>query len=389
MMLPVLGALIAATGMFVTERAPVAMYLVTPPSAKAAAPSAQIYSAAERALEERTGLQVWSMERAGVAPAAIDGCEVEARMSCWTQQMRAAPVRYFWALAVQPLPDGRDRLMTIFFDVEASVRIYQRWLDSNEASWRERAEEEIFAASVVDKGEAVRTTDPAALAEYFERVLEEALRPVLERDEQWRPYGRVHLEVPTEGFELRVDDRSYGPLPRGETTLLGLRPGLHVVEGIAAPHVSAHRAEVVRGEVVRIVLVPPPRERHPLRGATLYGGAAVAATGAALTAWALVRANDGVRSGCLERAGATTTCDELGGVTFGYDPSAAPTTDVAAVDSGGVVIGALGAALVAAGASWVVGALLFGDEEDAPWWSLVVGAAAGGVVFGGGQAIAR
>lgn len=384
-----LAALLAGQALFVGERAPVAMYLVSPPDARSAAPSAAVYEAASFALVERTGLEVWSMERAGVTPGAIDRCPVESRLSCWTQTMRQAPVRYFWALAVQPLPDGRDRLITIFLDVEQSVSIYTRWLDGGDAAWRERAEAEIFASAIVGEAAAIRTTDAAALAAYFQRTLDETLRRKLEADEQWRPYGAITIDVPTDAFSVSIDGRALGRVARGRLELQGVLPGLHRIEGRADQHVSAHDVQVERGGVAEIAFLPPPVARHPLRTATIYGGAAVAAGGIAIGVWSLLRASDGVAYGCVARPGSSTDCAVRGGLTLGYDPAAAPTTVAADVNPSGVVSGALFGGLLTAGAAWALGALWWGDQEQPPWWSWLVGAAAGVTVYGAGHVLAQ
>lgn len=384
-----LATLLASNVLFVAERAPVAMYLVSPPDVTSAAPSAAVYQAAADALVERTGLEVWSMERAGVSPDSIDRCGVESRLSCWTQTMRQAPVRYFWALAVQPLPDGRDRLITIFLDVERSVAIYTRWLDGGEPAWREKAEAEIFAAATVGDAATIRTSDGAALAAYFASTLDDTLKGQLEADAQWRPYGRIEVEVPTPGFTVTVDGRTLGRVEAGALVLQGVLPGEHRVEGRVDAHVSAHDVRVERGGVAQIVFLSPPIVRHPLRTATIYGGAAVAAAGIAVGVWSAVRASDDVAYTCVARPGSSTDCSARGGLTLAYDPGAAPTTVASDVNPSGVVAGALFGGLVTAGAAWALGALWWGEQDRPPWWSWLVGAAVGVTAYGAGHVLVR
>ncbi|MEQ8273912.1 MAG: hypothetical protein RMA76_07000 [Deltaproteobacteria bacterium] len=383
------AALVAAHVVSVADRVPAAMYLVSPPDVTSKAPSAAVYAAAADALVERTGLEVWSMERAGVAPDAIDRCPVESRLSCWTKTMRAGPVRYFWALAVQPLPDGRDRLITFFVDVKASHEIYRRWLDGGDPSWRDKAEAEIFSSSVVGAPQTLDTSDAAALEAYFVATVEQTLRAKLEADGQWRPYGTVEVAVPSEGFDLVVDEAIVGPVPRGQVTVTGVLPGSHRIEGRAGAFVSAHEVDVERGSTAQVVFLPPPIAQHPLRTATLVGGGIVAATGVAFGVWSLVRANDDVDFSCVSRSGSSTDCAVRGGLTLGYDAGAAPTTIAADVNPSGVVTGALAGGLLTAGLTWALGALWWGERDAPPWWALLVGGAAGVTAFGAGHILAQ
>ncbi|MEQ9502229.1 MAG: hypothetical protein RIT81_35490 [Deltaproteobacteria bacterium] len=383
------AALVAAHVVSVADRVPAAMYLVSPPDVTSKAPSAAVYAAAADALVERTGLEVWSMERAGVAPGAIDRCPVESRLSCWTKTMRQAPVRYFWALAVQPLPDGRDRLITFFVDVEASLEVYRRWLDGGDPSWRDKAEAEIFSSSVVGAPQSLDTSDAAALEAYFVATVEETLRAKLEADGQWRPYGTVEVAVPAEGFDLVVDDAVVGPVPRGRVTVTGVLPGSHRIEGRAGKFVSAHEVDVEREGTAQVVFLPPPIAQHPLRTATLVGGGVVAATGVAFGVWSLVRANDDVDFSCVSRSGSSTDCAVRGGLTLGYDAGAAPTTIASDVNPSGVAMGALAGGLLTAGLTWALGALWWGERDAPPWWALLVGGAAGVTAYGAGHILAQ
>ena len=60
-----------------------------------------------------------------------------------------------------------------------------------------------------------------------------------------------------------------------------------------------------------------------------------------------------------------------------YDASRAPSARAADVNPPGLAPLPLGLALAATGATWLVGSLVWGDDETPPWWALAAGVALG------------
>lgn len=383
-MIALLAALAATAGIDVGEKTPVALYLVTPTGAASEIPSATTLAAAERALARDPSLELWPMERTGVAAATLDKCPIDTRLSCWVAAMRPSKAAYLWALALQPRGDGTDRVRTIFIDLGAATARYRAELDGGAEDWRERAESALFALARRDKGRQIGGAED--LTAYFDGVVDEFLRPALEANGRWKPYGAIEVTSPIDDMTVSIDGNIAGVVRAGSTVIAGVEPGPRRVEAQVGDYSKRYEVVVVRSETARIQLERPPVEWHPVRMGALYAGGVVAASGIAILIWSIVRAGDGVQGGCLQRAGMSGSCDGLGALTLGYDPSRAPSTDPDAVDPSGIVMAPLGIGLMATGAAWSAGAW-FGDREDAPWWAIAVGVATGIVVYGVGHVL--
>src|SRR5262249_30893380 len=119
----------------------------------------------------------------------------------------------------------------------------------------------------------------------------------------------------------------------------------------------------------------------PVLDPAFWTGVGLFAAGAGVLAIALAQANDDVVIGCLHRAGATGACRSSGFISTGYDAQVAPTSDPTRLDSGGLLIGPFGAAMMSTGATISVWRA-FSDPESAPWIELGVGLVVGALTYG-------
>ena len=298
-------------------------------------------------------------------------------------RQRERPPRYLLVLAVLPAPQASFQLYPVLLDTEQAGSIVDRARSGD----GERVEAAIFETSV--RAPAKPIADVGELDAYFASVFDQNFRGAFERSGHWQPYGALVIDSAVEGLSIELDGRTIGATSAGATQLSKLIPGDRtlVLRGPRG-HVQSETVRIDTGGEVAVTALPPPGDPHIARAATLWTGAVVGVAGAVITGVALARAGDGVRGGCLVRPGDDpATCPQIGTLTFGYDAGAAPTTDPAAVNPSGVLMGPLGGALLLTGGTWAAGAALFGDDDDVPWWTLGIGLAAGALTYGLGAAL--
>jgi len=150
--------------------------------------------------------------------------------------------------------------------------------------------------------------------------------------------------------ELELDGKAAGVTCRGTTLLSGVKSGTRRL-----------LARDRRGRTIELALAVPRSgalevstfdvadDRPWLRDATLWSGVALAAGGTALTVYALSASGDRV---LCPLPGATPECGRAEFTSFG---------------GGRLPIAPLGYGLIAAGATWALGALVF--ERDEPWFA--------------------
>lgn len=358
------------------------MVVISPRGVASRTPISAFQAAADRAFRRRTRLEVRSLEQIGAHAERVQACRTEELLSCLVKEVgfvKGGP-RFLLLLSVQPEGSGADHLSAILLDVERSLDAYR----AGASGPAEDVENRIFELASSAPSEAVDTSDAAGLSGYFDRLLEETFRPVLERDGDYRALGRIEIESRVPRAAVHLDGRLLGFVGAGKSLIEDVAPGRRdlALKDAAALRL-ARTLDVSAGETVTVELAREVRP-HPARDVLLYGGIGVAAAGVALAGVALARAMDDVEAACLVRqADAADACPKVGAVTFGYRREAAPTTDPDAVNPPGVLIGALGASLIVTGAAWTLEMLLFGDDEAMPWIELGVGLLAGGLVYGG------
>ncbi len=326
-----------------------------------------------------TGLELVSAASLGVPADALTACPPQRLLTCAVGVMNARGARadVLLVLSVLSLGDGQVQLRAIGLDLTRARAVlddhYQRRDD--ESTPESRLYGQAFEGPIVE----LALRDDAALAQHL-AALATALPAALPIA---APLGTIALHSPTAGT-LALDDRPLGAVAAGPTTLAHVRPGTRALRLVGADGAVFERVvDVKSARIARLGLEielssegPPPGDWAGARQVVGWGGLAVAASGAALMV--VSTAGSGVRQGCLTRGG-DATCSGLGALTFGFDATGAPTTDADRINPPGLAPLPLGAALLAAGATWGLGALLLGDERDHPWW-VVAGGVAGGVL---------
>ena len=370
----------------VRDRVPAVLVVLTPPGRALSASLSSVLDAVTSSLRWRTDLEVLSPEQAGVDISILVRCGARRRMTCWARTIRGSfstggERRPKLALIVvgQPAGEGKDRLNTLLLDLEEARRTY-RSAPRADPDWRDGVEDRIFAATPQSPGTVVDVRRGNGLLAYFDRVVDQTLREPLLRKGRWWPSGRLEVIDTPAGLSLEIDGQDVARTKLGRTDIPFVQAGLRevIVRGPDA-HQVVQVVEIPIGGRAEIAWQSPPEGAHPARIATRWGGLGVVAAGAVVAGLGLSRGGN-VESTCLVRAG-SADCPALGGVTFGFDPDQAPSTDPNEVNPAGVQIASLGLALMASGATWSAGSWLLGPDESPPWWVWLAGAAIGGATY--------
>jgi hypothetical protein len=393
------------------ERVPAVMIVLTPRDFVSRTPTSEFLDAARRVVRARTRLALASAEQAGVDAGALARCGATERLGCWLIAARpdalalpsetaakgaADRPRYLFVLSVLPATEvGEDRLSLYFVDADEAIARWRR-VSRFDEDWRERAESELDAISKSSPPRDVRASDPRALRDHLERVIDEEVRPTLERAGDWDPYGRIEVKTKRAGLPIAVDGVELGVTAAETTTLVDVGPGRRRVTVGAAGAAATLEVDVTRGAVAiarfdGLLARLDLSDRTPvLRYSVLGAGAALGVAGGALAILGASRTGD-VRQGCVLREGdVDAECRGLGTPALGWDPSGAPAIDADAINPSGVAMLPLGLALVGAGATLATGTFLVDDDADGDdwlWLPAVAGLALGALVYGTGAAL--
>jgi len=382
----------SAAPLVLEPRVPAGLLVITPPGRSPAVSTGVLLTAADAVLGARTRLELRSLEQLGVDPLALSPCREGLRLSCWARTIRAqassAPPRFVFVLALLPIADGREQASLLLLDLERAAALSAE-ADVEDPEALAAVEDRLFAVTPRAPPARVSFSDPEARRVYFEGVVQDSFREVLERAGVFSPLGRIELTGTGEGWPVRVDGRPVGAAAQGRTEVSGVPVGELAVE-VEVPWGAPVQARLtVTPEAAASLAIEPPPTTHPARVGVRWGGLGLAAVGVVVGAVGLAQAGDGARVTCLRRAGDEGGCAGLGTPTTGYSPSAVPATDPAVVDAGGLAIVPLGLALVTAGVGASVTAWLNEDEASFPWWAIAVGVVAGGMTYGVGHAVMR
>lgn len=275
-----------------------------------------------------------------------------------------------------------DRVSLTLLDTDAALEVLHA-ADRRKDNWRQVAEAKIAQVAPVAKESSVEAKSEDEARRFIEERFRSDLRRRFEDDGHWEPYGTVELESPLAGVAIKLDGTTVGTTRAGQTRLRNVTQGAHQL-GFEHPEFrpDERTIEVKRREVYahKVDLIPLASTSGTVRSVTLWTGAGIAAAGLGVLAWALAVRDPDVVTYCPVVTGST----ECGGsrfITTGYSPDAAPTFDED-VNPPGLMIAPLGLGLVGMGATWALGTLLFGAEEDLPWPQIVAGVLVGGAVYG-------
>lgn len=273
-----------------------------------------------------------------------------------------------------------DRLSVLLLDLDRALRLY------HEAERRPGFEDEVEIAisekALLAQSRPALVLDEAESKVVITRAFERQFEGALERLGHFKPYGTIALTANVAGVAVEVDGRAIGQLDTKSGTLRGVRPGRRTLTLRRAGYeVASHEVEVAARSTANADVTLVARagsDAGVLSGAVLYGGAAVAAVGAALVVYGLTRPDGDVTSHCF--AGSPDCGSRSDFVTFGYDSGADGVVND--VNPGGLLVVPLGYSLFATGATWSAGALTFDRGSELPWLSVVVGVVVGALSYG-------
>lgn len=372
-----------ATPLSAGERVPAVLLLLAPGSTDATL-EPRVLAAAHRALREHTSLELSPAAAQGVRPESVARCPPQTLLSCVVGVVDARAARVGAVLIVSVLPVARGRVQLRGLAVDLPAARAQLESPSRASEDELVVENRLYAHAFEATPEELAPHDDARLAAYLAALAERVPQHVPSA----APLGEVVLGALEPYAELTLDDRVLGALGVGTTTLTDVRPGMRTVRVTdLRGGVREHLLEVRSARVTRVALA----ELVPGTSRRDYGGvhqavrwAGVGAVGAGVVLGVVAASLGGVTEGCLLRAGAgaaAADCAGLGVPTLDFDAGGAPSTRAADVNPPGLSPLPLGLALAAAGATWVVGSLVWGDDETPPWWTLAAGLALGAVTL--------
>ena len=381
-----------ATRINLRERVPLAFLLVSPSGASARVRSSALIELVSEAFERRTDFapRVVAPERASDCKGRL-GCMARVVRSDYDRERLRGPDGRSLPFAVhlERIRDRRsdipevllvlsslalgdeDRLLPTWVDTDRALEIFHE-ADRTRPDWEREVEAAVREQAVpveLPFGE-VRDEHEARL--WVEKLVESALRPELERTGHWEPYGELRIVGIPNGTALLYDERPLGAPADAVVLMTGVPSGAHTLAlargdlPVWAREVSVSPSQLTEVEVTLDIVEP-----HPLRTGLMWTGVGVGALGLGATAWALAAQPSDTITYC------SGSCDDrflvLGEDTSGVRVGESPS---------GVLLAPLGASLVLTGATWWLGSLLVGDEEEVPWLAFASGLVLGGAAYG-------
>lgn len=380
------------------RRVPIALVTITSAGGQGQTRSSALISSLSGIFRDHTDLEVMPIEEA--IPRSCEGA-----LGCMTRRIRTDYDRAAYELPggeVLPFarhaervardrnlprmllvvssfvkPGAPDRVFAMLVDLELALEIHHR-ADRRDPDWRESSDARIDEAAVLHRTERVELAGEAETRRFFERLLTEELRGVLEERGHWHPYGRLELRNTAAGGTVRIDGEVVGLSLEGTTPVLELGAGARTVE-LETADGRARRYEVLiragQTEVLSVEREVAGSARSALRPIVLYGGLGLAATGLVVTTLAAAFASGAVDRVCFEggacehrAAFAGVGTDSTGGLV---EPS-----------QSGPLLAPLGYSLMLSGGVLGLGTLLLTREDETPWLPLLAGVAAGGLAYG-------
>jgi hypothetical protein len=212
------------------------------------------------------------------------------------------------------------------------------------------------------------------------------LRGVFETRGHWNAHAELALSTNVAGARVQLDGIELGVMSSTSARLTGLsaRPSRQIT--LIHPEYGT-RTEIVglqpgRIEHISIVFSRPRDETaSTIKSVVFWSGAASSLAGAALIVTAVAQDEDTALYCVGEDAAACPNGAMFH--TAANDPDLAPFE----VREPGASIAAIGLGLFAAGATWLVGTVLFGADDELPWIQIAAGAAVGAAVFGASVAL--
>jgi hypothetical protein len=208
---------------------------------------------------------------------------------------------------------------------------------------------------------------------FFERLVKSDLRSVFEQNGAFEPWGEIALQCETPGLPIQLDGATLGMTQGGDLKIVRVVAGMRTLT-IGGKGTFEREVDVGRGKTVPVEASIKLGGYSQLRSALLWGGAGVAALGAAALIFAVARHDGAAETYCFRPCTGGNAFE-----TLGYDPSVADPTKP--INPSGVLLAPLGYSLIAAGGAWALGSAL-GDDDRAPWIELTVGVVLGALAYG-------
>ncbi len=381
------------------DRTPLALVLATPTGEAAKTDSSEIIRAITAVLERHTDFTIQLVDERAVercrgrlfcladearedySEAALrraDGGRMTYREHLHRLEEDGTLYPRFLLLIISVAIEGEpDRLSTLLLDTDKALALLHD--TKREGSWQERVESAVAEQAVLTSTPRRDLAEAGAAADLLERLVSVDLRPALEQQGHWEPWGTIALEVDsTEPLELALDDRTIGTTAPGLNELSNVRPGRHTIRLRNPNYADAEIAvEVARGARAELSpeLVLTHHEPTVLRPVTEWSGLLLVLSGAVIATFAAVRHDGKVNTVCFQGS----ECSHDGFTTFGYRADAG---DPNHVNPPGVLMLPLGYSLATAGATWSLGTLIFGGPDDVPWIQWIAGVVLGAAAYG-------
>ncbi len=273
-----------------------------------------------------------------------------------------------------------DRISVLLLDLDRALRLYHD--AERKPGFEDEVEIRISEEAVIASSRPALVLDEPEANVVLTRAFERGFEAPLGERGHWSPLGTIDVVSSVGCVAVELDGRAIGQFDGTTGTVRGVRPGRRRLTFRRAGYEVAEREVDVAARTpvrVEVTLLPKASSDAGLANrAVLWGGAAVAAVGAAIVVYGLTRTDSGVTSHCF--AGSPDCASRSDFVSFGFDADA---DGVARdVNPGGVLVVPLGYSLAATGATWSLGALTFERDAELPWISIALGAVVGALSYG-------
>lgn len=291
-------------------------------------------------------------------------------IGCIVDRLPAETSRWMLLVALVDRAEGA-RLDVTLVDVPRALQVKRE-------SSGDDAEVAIAQQAVLARRATSPRADVAELATSVREMFEAQLRPLLEPEGKWRPFGALEIYSDRPGLELSIDGRSIGATLLGATRVADVAIGTRTVAVRDARGVEHSGIAEVRASSVSIVDLRVAAAPRVGRTIALWSGAGVAVVGAVITGVAISSAHGRPEAICFR-----------GSPDCPGDPSMFTTTGasyegglVAPHNPRGVLFAPLGLSLIAAGGVSSLAIALFDGEDHVPWIEVLAGVAAGVATYG-------
>ena len=286
--------------------------------------------------------------------------------------------RYLVVLSSLSEPGRPARLSAVLVDTDEALAL---WHEASRVrtGWEREVEARVNDEAVKSRPRAAAVSDAAQTTAYLEKLFTVSFRSAFERSGNWEPYGTIEIVNDVAGLEIRLDGELLGTTRSGRTRIVGVTTRRRSIT-LEHPNFSTYTAQVDvrRGDTVSLVAEVHPTTVNIGRAGVLWGGAGLAAAGAALIAVAVADARSSDEVWCVYTGSDDSQC----GNGSEFKTLASAPGDNGDPNPPGVLTAPLGYSLIGLGGMMSLGVLLTDDEDDVPWWAVWIGVAMGALSYG-------